>query len=117
MSIRLTKVDIAMAAAQYNSQNPVKPEQDLKIRMKCALEALIHFGKAFYHAIASVANSKNPLHESQAKLFAKQALCFAASVIDPKKYLPEYIKTLPAEGLHRAANFLNKVAARFGLDT
>jgi hypothetical protein len=84
--------------------------------MKCALEAIIHFGKALYQAISSVASPRNPLYEAQSKLFAKQAACFAASVIDPKRYLPEYLATLPAEGVNRAARVVNKIADFFGVE-
>lgn len=108
MNIRLTKLEIARIVVQYEQGN-VKPNEDIKIRMRCALEAIIHFGKTLYHAAAHRLDSKNPKHLELRDLYAKRFNVFANSISEPEKYLVDYATTLPLELEH----YLNEKARGF----
>lgn len=103
MNIRLTKIEIARIVIQYE-QGKVTPKEDLKIRMRCALEAIIHLGKTLYRSVAHFMDSKNPKHLELRDLYVKRFNVFANSITEPEKYLIDYATTIPAEVEHYLAD-------------
>ena len=114
MNIRLNKLD-AIKALQVYAQGNVEPVRDIKIRMRCAIEAIILFGKTLYHAISYELETSNQKHKSLRDVYGEQCTLLAQAVIEPEKFLPEYIATFPAEGATKVVNAIREVVKPFGL--
>lgn len=111
MTIRLSRSDIAKAVALYQLGN-VSLEQDVKIRIRCAVEAIFHFVKAFYHRVSIALNYKDQNHQGLGELAFKRTEIFAKSVFNPKEQLLAYEATIGLEAqltADKAVQFVAKI--------
>lgn len=113
MIIRLSKSDIVKAVAQYQLGN-MSLEQDVKIRIRCAVEAIFHAIKAMYHAVSFLLKYKDQNHEGLADLAIKRAELFGKSIFNPKEQLLAYEGTLGLEAKLTAAKAVQLVAKMLG---